>query len=60
MRRGQTILLNCLAVTAAGLFLWLAEDSFDGYKIQILNLIAINIILALTLLECIGSMLGVK
>lgn len=49
MRRGQTILLNCLAVTAAGLFLWLAEDSFDGYKIQILNLIAINVILALSL-----------
>ncbi|MHC1790556.1 branched-chain amino acid ABC transporter permease [Solidesulfovibrio sp.] len=49
MRRGQIILLNCLAVTAAGLFLWLAEDSFDGYKIQILNLIAINIILALSL-----------
>jgi branched-chain amino acid transport system permease protein len=49
MRRGQFILLNCLAVTAAGLFLWLAEDSFDGYKIQILNLIAINIILALSL-----------
>lgn len=49
MRRGQTILLNCLAVTAAGLFLWLAQDSFDGYKIQILNLIAINIILALSL-----------
>jgi branched-chain amino acid transport system permease protein len=49
MRRGQTILLNCLAVTAAGLFLWLAQDSFDGYKIQILNLIAINVILALSL-----------
>ena len=49
MRRGQTILFNCLAVTAAGLFLWLAKDSFDGYKIQILNLIAINIILALSL-----------
>ena len=34
---------------AAGLFLWLAKDTFDGYKIQILNLIAINIILALSL-----------
>ncbi|MFP5259463.1 MAG: branched-chain amino acid ABC transporter permease [Acidobacteriota bacterium] len=49
MRRGQTILLNCLAMIAAGLFLWLAKDTFDGYKIQILNLIAINIILALSL-----------
>ena len=49
MRRGQIILFNCLAVIAAGLFLWLAKDSFDGYKIQILNLIAINIILALSL-----------
>jgi len=49
MRRGHTILLNCLAVAALGLFLWLAQDTFDGYKIQILNLIAINIILALSL-----------
>ncbi|OLN26135.1 Branched-chain amino acid transport system permease protein LivM [Desulfovibrio sp. DV] len=49
MRRGQIILFNCLAVIAAGLFLWLAKGSFDGYKIQILNLIAINIILALSL-----------
>ncbi|MYL83808.1 branched-chain amino acid ABC transporter permease [Desulfovibrio aerotolerans] len=49
MRRGQIILFNCLAMIAAGLFLWLAKDTFDGYKIQILNLIAINIILALSL-----------
>jgi branched-chain amino acid transport system permease protein len=49
MQRGRTILLNVLAVVALGLFLWLAETNFDGYKIQILNLVAINIILALSL-----------
>ncbi|MHC1713383.1 MAG: branched-chain amino acid ABC transporter permease [Solidesulfovibrio sp.] len=49
MQRGRTILFNLLAIAALGLFLWLAEASFDGYKIQILNLIAINIILALSL-----------
>ncbi|QAZ68929.1 branched-chain amino acid ABC transporter permease [Solidesulfovibrio carbinolicus] len=49
MRRGQTVILNLVAVLALGGFLWLAEGNFDGYKIQILNLIAINIILALSL-----------
>ncbi len=49
MRRAPTILLNLLAVGALGLFLYMAEGSFNGYQIQILNLIAINIILALSL-----------
>lgn len=49
MRRGRTILLNVLAIAALGLFLSFAETHFDGYQIQILNLIAINIILALSL-----------
>jgi branched-chain amino acid transport system permease protein len=42
-------ILNILAVAALGLFIWWAEDNLDGYMIQILNLIAVNIILALSL-----------
>lgn len=42
-------ILNILAVAALGLFIWWAEDNLDGYQIQILNLIAVNIILALSL-----------
>ncbi|EPR43483.1 ABC-type transporter, integral membrane subunit [Desulfovibrio sp. X2] len=49
MNRTTSTLLNVLAVAALGLFLWWAQDSLDGYKIQILNLIAVNIILALSL-----------
>ena len=49
MQRGRTIITNILAIAGLGLFLWWAEGNLDGYKIQILNLIAINIILALSL-----------
>ena len=49
MQRSRTIILNVLAIAVLGLFLWLAQATFDGYKIQILNLMAINIILALSL-----------
>jgi branched-chain amino acid transport system permease protein len=41
--------LNILAAAVLALFLWWAEDNLDGYMIQILNLIAVNIILALSL-----------
>ena len=49
MRRAPTIVLNLLVVAALALFLHYAEGAFNGYQIQILNLIAINIILALSL-----------
>ena len=49
MKKGVAIPLNVSAVAALGLFLWWAGGSLDGYKIQILNLIAVNIILALSL-----------
>ena len=49
MNRSTTILLNLVLVGCLGVFLWWAEGSLDGYKIQILNLIAVNIILALSL-----------
>ncbi len=42
-------LLNGVLVLVLALFLWLMEQYLDGYKIQILNLIAVNIILALSL-----------
>jgi branched-chain amino acid transport system permease protein len=42
-------ILNLLAIAVLGLSLWWAEDNLDGYMIQILNLIAVNIILALSL-----------
>ena len=49
MNRSTTILLNLVLVGCLGLFLWWAQGNLDGYKIQILNLIAVNIILALSL-----------
>jgi branched-chain amino acid transport system permease protein len=49
MNKSAVFLLNIVAVAVLGLFLWWAEGSLDGYKIQILNLIAVNIILALSL-----------
>ena len=49
MNRSTTIFLNFVLVACLGLFLWWAEGNLDGYKIQILNLIAVNIILALSL-----------
>ena len=49
MRRATIPLLNIAAVGALGLFLWWAQGNLDGYKIQIMNLIAVNIILALSL-----------
>jgi branched-chain amino acid transport system permease protein len=49
MNAKTKVILNLLAVAVLGLFLWWAEDNLDGYMIQILNLIAVNIILALSL-----------
>lgn len=49
MNHKSNFTLNTLAVAVLGLFLWWAQGALDGYKIQILNLIAVNIILALSL-----------
>lgn len=49
MNRTTAISLNFLLVGCLALFLWWAEGTLDGYKIQILNLIAVNTILALSL-----------
>lgn len=49
MNTGIRIALNMAAAAVAGAGLWWAGENLDGYKIQILNLIAVNIILALSL-----------
>ena len=49
MDRKTTIRLNAMVVVILAFLLWLAKGNLDGYKLQILNLIAINIILALSL-----------
>ena len=43
------VVLNFALIACLGMFLWWAEGALDGYKIQIMNLIAVNIILALSL-----------
>jgi branched-chain amino acid transport system permease protein len=48
-KKRRNLLLNVLAVALLGAFLWWAQGNLDGYKVQILNLIAINAILALSL-----------
>ena len=49
MDKKTKYILNTGAILLLGLFLWFAGAYLDGYKIQILNLIAVNIILALSL-----------
>ncbi len=49
MRPTRNTVLNAAAILALGVFIWWADDNLDGYSIQILNLIAVNIILALSL-----------
>ncbi|AFM21017.1 MAG TPA: branched-chain amino acid ABC transporter permease [Acetomicrobium flavidum] len=49
MSSSRNVPLNLLAVAVLGLFLWWAENSLTGYQVQIINLIAINTILALGL-----------
>ncbi|HAA47563.1 MAG TPA: branched-chain amino acid ABC transporter permease [Synergistaceae bacterium] len=48
-KRKRNLILNGLLVGAFVLFLFWAQGNLDGYKIQIMNLIAVNIILALSL-----------
>ena len=49
MGKHRDLTLNLLLLSALGAFLWWAEGNLDGYKIQVLNLIAINAILAVSL-----------
>nr|WP_321499772.1 branched-chain amino acid ABC transporter permease [uncultured Dethiosulfovibrio sp.] len=45
----RNLFLSLIALTAIGVFLWWVPGNLDGYKIQILNLIAIYSILGLSL-----------
>jgi branched-chain amino acid transport system permease protein len=49
MKRNTKYLLNLLSVGLLALVLWWVPGRLDGYQIQIMNLIAVNIILALSL-----------
>lgn len=49
MARNIKLSLNIAMIAVLALFLWWADRNLDGYSIQILNLIAINAILALSL-----------
>ena len=49
MDRKTKTILNFGLVGVLGLFLWFADGRLDSYQQQILNLIAVNIILALSL-----------
>jgi len=49
MKTSTKIFLNLVATAALGIFIYWSQGSLDGYKIQIMNLVAVNIILALSL-----------
>ena len=49
MEKKTKIILNLLLTLMLALFLWWANGNLDGYKIQVLNMIAVNAILALSL-----------
>jgi len=49
MQKKTKVILNLLLTLMLALFLRWAQGNLDGYKIQILNLIAVNAILALSL-----------
>ena len=49
MKNSTKLILNALSLGLLALFLWWAQGTLDGYKIQVLNLIAVNAILAISL-----------
>ncbi|MDL2297857.1 branched-chain amino acid ABC transporter permease [Synergistaceae bacterium OttesenSCG-928-D05] len=49
MKHSTKIILNIALIACFGVFLFWAQGNLDGYKVQILNLIAVNTILALSL-----------
>jgi branched-chain amino acid transport system permease protein len=48
-KKTRNFILNLCGIGALGLFLYWAQGNLDGYKIQVLNLVAVNAILALSL-----------
>lgn len=49
MTQRTKIILNLISLAVLAAFLWWAQGNLDGYKIQVLNLIAVNAILAVSL-----------
>ena len=49
MEKKTKIILNLSLTLMLAVFLWWAQGNLDGYKVQVLNLIAVNAILALSL-----------
>lgn len=49
MTNKTKVALNCAAAGGLALFVWWADGNMGAYAVQILNLIAVNIILALSL-----------
>jgi branched-chain amino acid transport system permease protein len=49
MSKKTKLLLNLICLGILCLFLWWAQNNLDGYKVQVLNLIAVNAILAVSL-----------
>ena len=49
MTQRTKIILNLISLAVLAVFLWWAQGNLDGYKIQVLNLIAVNAILAVSL-----------
>lgn len=47
--RLRNTLLTCASLLLLALFLWYAQGHFNGYAIQIVNLVAVNAILALAM-----------
>lgn len=47
--RNRNTILNVIVIALLGIFCAWAQDALDGYTVQILNLIAVNAILALSL-----------
>jgi hypothetical protein len=48
-KKTRNFILNLCGIGVLGLFLYWAQGNLDGYKIQVLNLVAVNAILALSL-----------
>lgn len=49
MKKNTKLLLNSGFIALLALFLWWAQHNLDGYSVQVLNLIAVNTILAISL-----------
>ena len=49
MKKSQKVFLNIVSLALLAAFLWWAGGHLDGYKVQVLNLIAVNAILAVSL-----------